>query len=148
MLSIICREISITVIIGNVPGYSTCCGSCLASLRHYTPPEGVITHREQILRNNRILRKHPESLPVCPYHSFNSSVLLGPAQEAYDPGTGQTVANQDALLLFFGALREAELAVQKWGLDVFVELTRGTMANLAACDRCPPSPESLLRAYA
>ena len=52
---------------------------------------------------------------------------------------GQTVANQDALPVFFGALREAELAVQKWGLDVWVELARGNMANLAACDRCSHS---------
>ena len=42
----------------------------------------------------------------------------------------------DAVPLFFGVLRAAELAVQKWGLDVWVDLAKGSMVNLSACDRC------------
>jgi hypothetical protein len=57
-------------------------------------------------------------------------------QEPYDPGVpGQAVANMDVVPLFFGVLRAAELAVQKWGLDVWVDLAKASMVNLSACDR-------------
>jgi len=48
---------------------------------------------------------------------------------------GQAVANMDAVPLFFGVLRASELALQKWGLDVWVDLAKGSMVNLSACDR-------------
>ena len=41
----------------------------------------------------------------------------------------------DAVPLFFGVLRAAELALQKWGLDIWVDLAKGSMVNLSACDR-------------
>ena len=41
----------------------------------------------------------------------------------------------DAVPLFFGVLRASELALQKWGLDVWVDLAKGSMVNLSACDR-------------
>ena len=49
---------------------------------------------------------------------------------------GQAVANMDAVPLFFGVLRAAELALQKWGLDIWVDLAKGSMVNLSAGDRC------------
>jgi len=58
------------------------------------------------------------------------------AQEPYDASVpGQAVANMDAVPLFFGVLRASELALQKWGLDVWVDLAKGSMVNLSACDR-------------
>ena len=49
-----------------------------------------------------------------------------------------TVANRDAAALFFHLLARAQAEVQAWGLDVWARILRGSMANLAVCDRWRP----------
>ncbi|KAK9824084.1 hypothetical protein WJX72_007613 [[Myrmecia] bisecta] len=73
--------------------------------------------------------------PRGPSQSLLLKVLGLILEHEYDPSaTGQTVANADAVPLFFKSLREAEPAVQEWGLGVWGRLLQGSMANLAACD--------------
>ena len=47
----------------------------------------------------------------------------------------QVVRNAEAVPLFFHFLRQADEALQSWGLSAWLSLVAGNMPNLSACDR-------------
>ena len=57
-------------------------------------------------------------------------------QEEYNAEAAvHTVANAEAAALFMHLLARAQPEVQVWGLELWTRILRGSMANLAVCDR-------------
>jgi hypothetical protein len=52
----------------------------------------------------------------------------------------QIIRNPEAVPLFFSFLRQADEALQAWGLSAWLSLVSGNMRNLSACDRCDQLP--------
>ena len=52
----------------------------------------------------------------------------------------QVIRNPEAVPLFFSFLRQADEALQAWGLSAWLSLVSGNMPNLSACDRCGQLP--------
>ena len=67
-------------------------------------------------------------------------------QEEYNAeATVHTVANAEAAALFMHLLARAQPEVQVWGLELWTPILRGSMANLAACDRWAGTAPARLR---
>lgn len=52
----------------------------------------------------------------------------------------QVIRNPEAVPLFFSFLRQADDALQAWGLSAWLSLVSGNIPNLSACDRCGQPP--------
>lgn len=68
-------------------------------------------------------------------HILKSAAGVRLQADYHDESSGYTAVNGEAVMLFFSLLIRAQYSVQHWGLQQWMRLLKGSMANLAACER-------------